>query len=649
MAMGSFVSLGTGAAFADGPHGATATGGSSGGDLYQQNIAQEGRQNSACDEGDYSDITLAPGRLTGRCVNGDGSFNKFARVRYSGARAEGGSSTFDLYQQNVAQRGRQNNACDDSVDLGLDVTDGALTTDCVNGDRSRNEDTFVASGGALARGGSGDSSAYQQNVAQEGRQNNVCNLSDISSPSLDPGTLTAGCVNTDASSSKHAGVKSRGARALGGSDGYVEQQNVAQEGRQNNACANVVDVSASVTDGDLNTWCVNKDRSSNEESLVSSGGARSDGGTSAGSLYQQTLAQDGRQNNACADGVDADLSLSGGREAWWCGNTDHSGNKRVLVKGAGAHAQGGSGLYQEQDTAQEGRQNNACGSATYWWPSVTNGRTGSGCGNGDGSRNEDVLVKGGGAHAKGGAGADGDVWQQSVAQEGRQNNACANLNHPLEGPPSLTDSAAEASCHNSDRSRNKKVLVKGGGAHVEGGSAAAELDQQNFAQEGRQNNACANLNSPEVTLTGSRAQTRCKTVDGSDNVETKSIGGGARVRGGSSAGSLYQQNVAQEGRQNNACDNHNHLDANITDGRQSARCVTVDRSVNRGTTTVGGGARVEGGSALGDLFQQNIAQEGRQNNACGNSNDLTITATGSRTDSQCLAVDRSVNVGSQED
>ncbi len=145
-------------------------------------------------------------------------------------------------------------------------------------------------------------------------------------------------MNTDASSSKHAGVKSS-ARALGGSDGYVEQQNVAQEGRQNNACANVVDVSASVSDGDLNTWCVNKDRSGNEETLVRSGGARSDGGTSTGSLYQQTLAQDGRQNNACADGVDADLTLSGGREAWWCGNTDHSGNKRVLVKGAGAHAQ----------------------------------------------------------------------------------------------------------------------------------------------------------------------------------------------------------------------------------------------------------------------------------------------------------------------
>ncbi|MEV6316253.1 hypothetical protein [Streptomyces sp. NPDC051776] len=59
----------------------------------------------------------------------------------------------------------------------------------------------------------------------------------------------------------------------------------------------------------------------------------------------------------------------------------------------------------------------------------------------------------------------------------------------------------------------------------------------------------------------------------------------------------------------------------------------------------GGGALAEGGSSTADLFQQNTAQSGRQSNHCGNPNNLTLTATGSRAESKCIAVDRSANVG----
>ncbi|MFE1753173.1 hypothetical protein ACFW88_21970 [Streptomyces anandii] len=64
------------------------------------------------------------------------------------------------------------------------------------------------------------------------------------------------------------------------------------------------------------------------------------------------------------------------------------------------------------------------------------------------------------------------------------------------------------------------------------------------------------------------------------------------------------------------------------------------------TVDIGHGARAAGGSSEAALFQQNTAQEGRQNNSCGNSNDLTLSASGSRVQDQCVAVDRSTNIGS---
>ncbi|WP_260327785.1 hypothetical protein [Streptomyces sp. Ag109_O5-1] len=45
-------------------------------------------------------------------------------------------------------------------------------------------------------------------------------------------------------------------------------------------------------------------------------------------------------------------------------------------------------------------------------------------------------------------------------------------------------------------------------------------------------------------------------------------------------------------------------------------------------------------AVVGNLVQQNTAQEGRQNNSCGNPNHLTLTATGSRNQVECVAVDR---------
>ena len=73
LAVSGLVSLGAGSAFADGPQ-ATAGGGSvSEGDLFQQNVAQDGRQNNNCSNinGDEP-LDLTGSRLTGRCVTAHG-------------------------------------------------------------------------------------------------------------------------------------------------------------------------------------------------------------------------------------------------------------------------------------------------------------------------------------------------------------------------------------------------------------------------------------------------------------------------------------------------------------------------------------------------------------------------------------------------
>jgi hypothetical protein len=189
-------------------------------------------------------------------------------------------------------------------------------------------------------------------------------------------------------------------------------------------------------------------------------------------------------------------------------------------------------------------------------------------------------------------------------------------------------------------------VTKGGGARAEGGSSVGFGDQQNTAQEGRQNNNCANPNnSALVAEAGGREESGCVNKDASRNKHTVTKGGGARAEGGSD-GFVGQQNTAQEGRQNNNCANPNDSRITLTGSDAEVGCATVDDSTNVGIKEIRDGAKAEGGSAGLALRQQNTAQSGRQNNNCGNPNDLTFTATGSSTQVQCVAVDRSRNIDS---
>ncbi|GAA3117295.1 hypothetical protein GCM10010521_01270 [Streptomyces rameus] len=504
-------------------------------------------------------------------------------------------------------------------------------------------------GGASANGGAALADAVQQNTAQAHRQNNNCadgNGLLRGATELMGGRTQTRCVTGDASFNRRTLTEGRGANANGGSAtvGTVNQQNVAQKGRQNNSCGSPNDTPITLMGASTENHCVGLDGSTNEDSVTRSGGANANGGSGGAFLDQQDTAQEGRQNNNCADIDTAFVRLTGAETDGRCVDQDSSVNRHMATTGKGATANGGSasaaGLVQ-QNTAQEGRQNNNCADPIAGVV-LTGSQAEGHCLNRDGSVNENGVIKGGGATANGGSSLDDDLLQQNTAQEGRQNNNCANPNNAgING----SGGSARGHCANHDGSLNRDTVVKGGGAEANGGSGGSFTPQQNTAQEGRQNNNCANPNGSELDLIGASAEADCTNHDGSLNQGTLVKGGGAEANGGSAVGGLSQQNTAQEGRQNNNCANPNSTTLALTGASSTNRCATDDRSANVDSADIGGGAEANGGSGLLDLTQQNTAQEGRQNNSCGNPNGLSITASGSRNSSQCEAVDESTNVG----
>ncbi|MEV6313867.1 hypothetical protein [Streptomyces sp. NPDC051776] len=370
------------------------------------------------------------------------------------------------------------------------------------------------------------------------------------------------------------------------------------------------------------------------------------GSATAGQVFQQSTAQESKQNNNCSqpNALDEVFSLSGSRLDGECRTGNGSFNYGSVVKKGAADVNGGSattGLVQ-QNAAQRGGQNNHCGQANLTDLTVTGGRHAVRCADWDDSFNRFTRYEGGGVETNGGSGGVADAVEQNTAQEGRQNTSCADFNATV---IDVSGGRLEGFCGNKDRSFNENAVVKGGGARVNGGSASAGLNQQNVGQEGRQNANCANANSTSITLSGGRLEGRCKHVDGSLNRKTFVKGKGAEVDGGSSAMSAAEQNVAQEGRQNSHCANANATNLTVTGVSGKVHCTAVDRSGSVGTAEFSGGAEASGSSSAMDLFQQNLAQEGRQNLDCANANNATITLSSSRDTTKCVAVDNSKKLG----
>ncbi|MEV6318727.1 hypothetical protein [Streptomyces sp. NPDC051776] len=522
VAMGGLASTGCGIAFA-GDHGAEASGGSSAGaDVFQQNTAQESRQNNNCDSSNGEEGLASPTGSRGRtrCATGDTSFNQGAVVAGGGAHADGGSNlSGDVSQQNTAQKGRQNNDCANPNDTSITLEGSGVNTRCASEDGSRNRYTRIHSGGATTFGGSASGSISQQNAAQDGRQNNHCDNPNLSVVTASGGRAQRRCGNVDGSGNAHTLTQGGGAHTDAGSSPVVFQQNAAQEGRQNNHCAHLTNGEINLTGGRVDDKCVHKDVSRNRHAVTREGRARTEGSSNEGgvNLNEQNAAQEGRQNNSCASDSAA-LTVSGGRLHRTCASADASENDHTLTTNEGADASAGSGgsaVVFDQNTAQEGRQNNSCADLNSADFEVTGGRATGVCSHSDASRNQHVLSRGGGATADGGSSAGGNLIQQNTAQEGRQNNRCAS---PNDTDIELTGGDLDSRCATRDHSASVKTAEIGGGADAAGGSGAMRLAQQNTAQEGRQNNHCANPNGLTLTTNGSRARSQCAAIDNSRNV-----------------------------------------------------------------------------------------------------------------------------------
>ncbi|KOU56781.1 hypothetical protein ADK57_40865 [Streptomyces sp. MMG1533] len=361
------------------------------------------------------------------------------------------------------------------------------------------------------------------------------------------------------------------------------------------------------------------------------GGAQAGGGSGAAGLFDQNTALDGRQNNACGDSqrlTGSDILGGSGRFGTHCTTGARSHSIDTVTTGGGAEASGGDGVALQQNIAERGRQNNACGNTIE--SGLYDGETDTHCTALDDSVSKGTVNHAGAAQATGG---EGDLYQQNIAQQGRQNNACGDMNQ------GILSSTTEADCAAHDGSVSMGAATRGDGARATGGNSTLGASQQNIAQEGRQNNACGDMNNaglPGVTESG------CAAHDGSVSKGTVTRSGGAEATGGDSGLSSTQQNIAQEGRQNNACGNAN---VGSVSGEAQAHCTTHDGSVSKGTVTRSGGARATGGNSTLELTQQNIAQEGRQNNACGNTNALALDE--GRTNAQCSATDESVEIRSK--
>ncbi|MBQ0988440.1 hypothetical protein KBZ10_28830 [Streptomyces sp. F63] len=352
------------------------------------------------------------------------------------------------------------------------------------------------------------------------------------------------------------------------------------------------------------------------------GGAEATGGAGVAEVSGQDTALNGRQNNSCGNVPAFPGIVFDGRSLADCAGTDRSHRTGVLGTAGGATATGGDGGAYQQNTAEQGRQNNACGNLNSLVG--MSGVTEADCAAADTSWSRGVVHRGDGAAATGG---DGGAYQQNTAQEGRQNNSCGNTNN------TTVSGATEVDCAAGNASVSKGVVHHDEGAAATGGDSVFGASAQDTAQEGRQNNSCGNTN---LGGTPGETHTDCAANDASVSRGAVHRGGGAAATGGDSGFSATAQNTAQEGRQNNSCGNAN---AGSVFGAMEADCAATDASVSRGVIRHSGGAAATGGSGLSTLFQQNTAQDGRQNNVCGNSNGFALDS--GRTQARCSTVDTS--------
>jgi hypothetical protein len=218
--------------------------------------------------------------------------------------------------------------------------------------------------GAFAVGGAVVGGA--QTIDQDGQQNLACGNSARLVNVNVGGTVHREQVCVDDGRTRHPSAHAGGARAVGGTT-LGPQVNTAQAGQQNLACGNSADLVTVNALGTMSsdTTCVathHGDSSSEGGGHPEhAGGARARGGTTLGP--QVNTAQNGGQNLYCGNSSDAlTVNVAGTiRDTTTCAATDHASPHHGFPHDGRASADAGQVVGFETDTAQNGRQNQTCG------------------------------------------------------------------------------------------------------------------------------------------------------------------------------------------------------------------------------------------------------------------------------------------------
>ncbi|QTD99805.1 hypothetical protein [Streptomyces cyanogenus] len=215
-----------------------------------------------------------------------------------------------------------------------------------------------AAGGAVAGGA--------ETIDQDGQQNLACGNSARLVNVNVGGTVHREQVCVDDGRTRRHSASADGARAVGGTT-LGPQTNIAQSGRQNLYCGNSADLVTVNALGTMSsdTTCVATDHGDSRRRdgghPEHTGGARARGGTTFGP--QVNAAQSGRQNLYCGNSSGTLTVNAAGtiRDTTTCAATDHSSSRHGVTHYGRASADAGEVVGFETDTAQNGRQNQTCG------------------------------------------------------------------------------------------------------------------------------------------------------------------------------------------------------------------------------------------------------------------------------------------------
>jgi hypothetical protein len=205
---------------------------------------------------------------------------------------------------------------------------------------------------------------------------------------------------------------------------------------------------------------------------------------------------------------------------------------------------------------------------------------------------------------------------ENTDQDGEQNLACGNSARLVR--LNIGQEVHREQLCVDDDGHTSRDSAHASGAQAVGGTTLGP--QVNTAQRGKQNLACGNsADLITVNVAGTMSwDTTCTATDYGDQHGSSAddYTGGALALGGTAVGP--QVNTAQTGRQNVYCGNSaDALTVNVVGTiRRNTTCTAADYSTHGPGETSRGRASADAGQVIGP--ETNTAQNGRQNQTCGN-------------------------------